>query len=68
MKTLFVPTEQAVTSIKIQCTDNIHEESDRTQTENVNYEHEGYQIRIHFHGNRTLKQCIQNLAERKFRC
>lgn len=66
MNTLFVPTEQTVTSMEIRCTHNIYEESDKVQNEIVSYEHEGYQVRVHFNGNKTLKQCIQNLAERKF--
>ena len=36
-----------------------------TQKENVSYEHAGYQIRVHFNGEKTLTQCIQNLMERK---
>ena len=32
------------------------------QKENVSYEH---QIRVHFNGEKTLIQCIQNLTERK---
>lgn len=35
------------------------------QKEAVSYEHAGYQIRVHFNGDKTLSQCIQNLAERK---
>lgn len=35
------------------------------QKEAVSYEHAGYQIRVHFSGEKTLSQCIQNLAERK---
>ena len=35
------------------------------QKENVSYEHAGYQIRVHFNGEKTLIQCIQNLTERK---
>ena len=35
------------------------------QEEDVSYEHAGYQIRVYFHGEKTLTQCIQNLAERK---
>ena len=31
----------------------------------VSYEHAGYQVRVHFNGDKTLSQCIQNLAERK---
>ena len=34
------------------------------QKENVSYEHAGYQIRVHFNGEKTLIQCIQNLTER----
>ena len=30
------------------------------QKENVSYEHAGYQIRVHFNGEKTLIQCIQN--------
>ena len=32
------------------------------QKENVSYEHAGYQIRVHFNGEKTLIQCIQNLT------
>ena len=35
------------------------------QKENVSYEHAGYQIRVHFNGEKTLIKCIQNLTERK---
>ena len=35
------------------------------QKEDVRYEHAGYQIRVHFNGEKTLTQCIQNLTERK---
>ena len=34
------------------------------QKEAVSYKHAGYQVRVHFNGNKTLSQCIQNLAER----
>lgn len=37
----------------------------RNPKENVSYEHAGYQIRVHFNGEKTLIQCIQNLTERK---
>lgn len=36
-----------------------------TPKEGVSYEHAGYQIRVHFNGEKTLTQCIVNLAERK---
>lgn len=35
------------------------------QKKAVSYEHAGYQVRVHFNGDKTLSQCIQNLAERK---
>ena len=35
------------------------------QKEAVSYEHAGYQVRVHFNGDKTLSQCIQNLAERE---
>lgn len=35
------------------------------QKESVGYEYAGYQVRVHFDGDKTLMQCIQNLAERK---
>ena len=35
------------------------------QKENVSYEHAGYRIRVHFNGEKTLIQSIQNLTERK---
>lgn len=65
MNTLFVPAEETVTSMETRCEDNIYEESDKVKNEIVSYEHEGYQVRVHFNGNKTLMQCIQNLAERR---
>ena len=35
------------------------------QKEAVSYEPAGYQVRVHFNGDKTLSQCIQNLAERE---
>ena len=35
------------------------------QKKAVSYEHAGYQVRVHYNGDKTLTQCIQNLAERK---
>lgn len=40
-------------------------ETEESQKETVSYEHAGYQVRVHFSGEKTLAQCIQNLAERK---
>ena len=40
-------------------------ETEEIQKETVSYEHAGYQVRVHFNGEKTLTQCIQNLAERK---
>lgn len=65
MNTLFVPAEQTVASMETRWADNSYEESDKIQNEMVSYEHDGYQIRVHFNGNKTLSQCIQNLAERR---
>ena len=65
MNTLFVTAEQTVTSMETRREDNIYEESDKVKNEIVSYEHEGYQIRVHFNGNKTLMQCIQNLVERR---
>lgn len=66
MNTVFVPPRQTVTSVKKQCADGVYRGSENKQTDKISYEHEGYQIRIHFSGKKTLKQCIQNLAEREF--
>ncbi|WP_427806747.1 TetR family transcriptional regulator [Fusicatenibacter saccharivorans] len=35
------------------------------KNEHVKYEYEGYQVRVYFSSDKTLKQCIQNLAERR---
>lgn len=43
----------------------ILETEKKIQKETVSYEHAGYQVRVHFNGEKTLSQCIQNLAERK---
>ena len=34
----------------------------------VEYEYGGYQIRVHFSGEKTLAQCVKNLTERKSIC
>ena len=39
--------------------------SENTQQPKIIYQHNGYQIRIHFDGTKTLAQCMKNLAERK---
>ena len=65
MNTLFVPTGQTVSEMNTQNANNTHMESDEIQNEDVSYEHEGYQVRVHFNGDKTLKQCMQNLAERR---
>lgn len=52
MNTLFYPAE-------------VLDTKKETQKESVSYEHAGYQIRVHFNGEKTLTQCIQNLTERK---
>ena len=33
--------------------------------EKVQYEYRGYQIRVHFSGEKTLAECIRNLTERR---
>ena len=35
------------------------------EKECVTYEHAGYKVRVHFSGNKTLVQCVKNLAERR---
>lgn len=35
------------------------------EKECVTYEHAGYKVRVHFGGNKTLVQCMKNLAERR---
>ena len=65
MNTLLVPAEQTAVSMKNQCAVNNCSGSPELQQEDVSYEHEGYLIRVHFNGNRTLPQCIRNLAERR---
>ena len=46
MNTLFVPAEQTVKLIKTQGEDHVYAEPDKI--DNIRYEHEGYQIRVHF--------------------
>ena len=31
----------------------------------VVYEHAGYQVRVHFNGDKTLVQCLKSLADRR---
>jgi len=35
------------------------------EQETITYEYEGYQVRVHFTGGKTLAQCVKNLAERE---
>lgn len=35
------------------------------EKECVAYEYVGYKVRVHFSGNKTLVQCMKNLAERR---
>lgn len=35
------------------------------EKERVDYEYAGYKVRVHFSGNKTLVQCMKNLAERR---
>lgn len=68
MNTLLVPAEQTAVSMKNQSAVNNCSNcsgSPELQQEDVSYEHEGYLIRVHFSGNKTLTQCIRNLAERR---
>lgn len=37
----------------------------RKKDEVTKYEYAGYQIRIHFTGEKTLAQCMKNLIERR---
>ena len=65
MNTLLVPAEQTAVSMKNQCAVNNCSGSPEFQKKYVSYEYEGYLIRVHFNGSKTLTQCIRNLAERR---
>ena len=65
MNTLPVFTAHTASERNIQRVNNILTVSGEIHNEDVSYEHEGYQVRVHFNGDKTLKQCIQNLAERR---
>ena len=65
MNTLLVPAEQTAVSGENQSAVNNCSGSSEFQQEDVSYEHEGYLIRVHFNGSKTLTQCIRNLAERR---
>lgn len=65
MKMSMMPAEHTVTTEKMQHAKNAYPESGENQTEEISYEYVGYHVRIHFNGDKTLKQCIRNLIERK---
>lgn len=65
MNTLLVPAEQTAVSTKNQSAVDNRSGFPELQQENVSYEYEGYLIRVYFDGNKTLTQCIRNLAERR---
>ncbi len=56
-----------VTAEQIPAISDIQSSMDESalQREAVKYEHSGYQIRVHFGGDKTFLQCIRNLAERR---
>ena len=57
--------KEAILDAKTQAYEYKLEAEKEIQKEAVSYEHAGYQVRVHFNGDKTLSQCIQNLAERK---
>ena len=64
MNTLSIPatnTSAQASALRIGGSDTGTE----VQKEAVGYEYAGYKVRVHFDGDKTLMQCIQNLAERK---
>lgn len=65
MNTLLISTEKTTVSIENQSTVNNHFWHKQFQQEDVSYEYEGYLIRVCFNGDKTLTQCIRNLAERR---
>ena len=56
-----------VTAEQIPAISDIQSSMDESalQREAVKYEHSGYQIRVHFGGDKTFLQCIRNLADRR---
>ncbi len=46
-------------------TQKTKQEDGTTNERKIQYEYGGYQIRIHFSGEKTLAQCIRNLTERR---
>lgn len=65
MNTGRVPAEHTLTETKTQSADDEYTESGEMQKEAVSYEYGGYRVRVWFHGERTLVQCITALAERR---
>lgn len=41
------------------------EMENQIEKKEIYYEYAGYQVRVHFCGNKTLAQCMKNLVERK---
>ena len=65
MNTLPVPAEQTAVSVKNYSAAENDSGSPEFQQKDVSYEYKGYLIRVQFSGNKTLTQCIRNLAERR---
>lgn len=62
--------KQAAAPIVNRSTDHenreMHDEMQvKRQKDRVSYDYEGYQVHMHFSGNRTMAQCIRNLIARK---
>ena len=65
MNTIPVTAEQSPVILDIQSSTEEPGGFSGKQREAVKYEHSGYQIRVHFGGDKTFSQCIRNLAERR---
>ncbi len=40
------------------------EKNNETAAQRIEYTYEGYRIRVHFAGEKTLRQCVENLLKR----
>ncbi|MCI5650441.1 MAG: hypothetical protein ACI4EG_14320 [Fusicatenibacter sp.] len=64
MNPLFIPGERRTASTEPPIPDNQDANMSEAPNHDVTYKQEGYQVRVHFNGERTLLQALKNLAER----
>lgn len=65
MEMLPAPQKDIPVQQEEESTEDMGENELKRDKKKEEYAYEGYQIRVHFRGDKTLIQCIRNLVERR---